>query len=460
MSNYILDPQGLLVRVLITLFLGFIVGIDRDESWHPSPAQVRSRFTFIKPGKHAIGLGGVRTYTILALFGLFLGTLFAADVRTTPFIIIGFLGVASYISIAYFLNFFDRHTLGLTSEIGLLLLLSLTFALGANILDIRVIIGIAVLVSLISNLKVEFKALVSSFSQREVLESVEFVALSAILLPWLPNINVTSGMITNALHFPDFPLSHITLLNPFQLGVVVVFISGLNFAGYFLAKTFQSTSSTLLTSFLGGFISSTSVTQFLAAKSKLCKKNEATRVLTAGMLIANLSSFIRIPIIVLLLNSSLAFKILPFMVLIMAATIILVLVMRPSKNVTDQSMTIFKSPLSLKPAITFGLLFIVVSAATNYGKALLGSTGFTAAALIASLSGLDAVILIISEAAKSIFSLQIAAAVLCGAVITNILFKLGLILIYGEKQFKKLSAFTLGGVSLFGILLILVLYLL
>jgi uncharacterized membrane protein (DUF4010 family) len=143
----------------------------------------------------------------------------------------------------------------------------------------------------------------------------------------------------------------------------------------------------------------------------------------------------------------------------MGVTLITALFMQSSKKIAEPAVTIFASPLALKPAITFGLLFLVVSAATNFGKALLGSTGFITAAIIASLSGLDAVILIISEAAKSTISLQIAAAVLSGAVITNILFKLGMILVYGEKQFKKLSIYTLGGISLLGVLLVVIMYL-
>lgn len=111
MSNYILDSQTVIFRLAMALFIGILIGVDRDDSWHQNSPITRSRFSFIKPGKHAVGLGGVRTYAVLSLLGAVLGTLYVVDQRTLPLLIVGFLGVVAYISIAYFLNFFDRHSL-------------------------------------------------------------------------------------------------------------------------------------------------------------------------------------------------------------------------------------------------------------------------------------------------------------------------------------------------------------
>jgi len=454
MSNYILDTQTLLLNIVLSIFIGIIVGIDRDESWQTDKTLARSRFTFIKPGKHAVGLGGVRTYVLISILGFILGTLYLVEPSSFPLFIIGFLGLVTYISIAYFLNFFDRHTLGLTTEIGLLVLFAISGALGAHLLNPKIVVGIAVIVSLISNLKIELHKFVGSFSKREILESVEFIALTAVLLPWLPNTSYTFQQLFQLFGADAGNLGALTLINPYQIGVVIVFISGLNFIGYFLSKVTEASSSILLTGFLGGFVSSTSVTQFLADKSNTAKNTTTSKMLVASMLIANMTSFIRIPIILLALNLSLTINILPAMIILTVLTLIITYFFQKDKPKHAQNITVFRSPLALKPALALGTLFLVISVLTNIGKAALGNAGFIATVLLASLSGLDSVLIIVADAAKSIVSLDLASTIIVAAVITNLLFKLGMIYIYGEKRFKWYSTISLGSISLIGLLLI------
>lgn len=460
MGNYILDSQAILFRLVLALFIGLLIGIDRDESWQKASPSLRSRFSFVKPGKPAIGLGGVRTYIILALLGVVLGTLYFVDVRTLPLMIVGFLGVVAYISIAYFLNFFDRHTLGLTTELGLLLLFALTYAIGAQLLDYKLALGIAVVVSLISNLKVEFRNLIGSFTKKEILESIEFIAISVVVLPWLPNISITLGQVLGYFGISGGILDKLVLINPFQFWTVVVFISALNFTGYFLAKIFHNSSSVLLTAFLGGLVSSTSVTHFLAEKSKAAKTVGTTKLLVAATLLANMTSFIRIPLIVLALNTQLFMKIVPSLMALTVVTLLCVYFLRKSSTARESTVTIFSSPLALRPALIFGFAFLIISIAANSGILIFGKAGFVLTALLASLSGLDAVTIVTAKAVPSAISLLVGTAVLLGATVTNLVFKLGIIRIYAEKRFQTLSYWFLGGITLFGACLLLLLYLL
>lgn len=455
MSNYILDPQTILFRLALAFFLGILIGIDRDEGWRPrEPINRQPRFSFLKPGRPAIGLGGVRTYTLLSVLGFFLGTLYLVDIRTLPIVILGALGIISYISIAYFLNFFDRHTLGLTTEIGMLILLVLSFALGADLLDYKLIFGIAVLVSLVAGLKVELRKIIGSFTKKEIIESLEFVAISGVILPWLPNINITLGQISSYLNIglnnPAF--NDLVIINPFQFWTVIVFISALNFTGYFLAKVLQSSSSLLVTAFLGGIVSSTSTTEFLAQRSHAVKTANGNRFLAAAVLIANMTSFIRIPLIALVVNPIVFWEIAPSLLILTIATLIIAYFFQRSSQKNEQVNSVFRSPLALKPALLFGFLFLFVSLLTKIGQMFLGSTGFVVTAIVASFSGLDAVTIVTSNAVKaSTIPLVVGASVILGAVITNLLFKLILIGVSGSKQFKRYTLLSLTGISIFGL---------
>ncbi|MCC7304083.1 DUF4010 domain-containing protein [bacterium] len=459
MSNYILDAQSILLRLILGLFIGILIGIDRDDSWQQRATLTRSRFTFIKPGKPTVGLGGVRTYVILALFGTVLGLLYLSDPRMLPLIIIGFLGVVIYISIAYFLNYFDRHTLGLTTELGMLLLLALTYALGANLLDYKIILGVAVAASLISNLKVEFRKLIGSFTQKEILESIEFVALSVIILPWLPNVTVTLHQVLSVVSLDAGRFNNLVLINPFQAWLVVVFVSGLNFVGYFLAKTLRSSSSILVTAFLGGLVSSTSVTNFLAEKSLSSKSSGSSKLLVSAVLLANMTSFIRIPLIAFALNFSLFKAIAPTLIIMTIASIIIAYSLKRSAIIKESPLTIFTSPLALKPALTFGILFLLVSISSNLGIMLFGSNGFAATAILASLSGLDAVTIVTARAVPNTVAPLVGESILIAAVIVNLLLKIGVIQIYAERRFKGHASFWLGVIALIGIILLGIQYL-
>lgn len=454
MSNYILDPQSILLRIILALFVGLLIGIDRDDSWQKQKSLTRSRFTFVRPGKYATGLGGVRTYAILSLLGVVLGTFYVVDPRMLPLMIIGFIGVVAYISIAYFLNYFDKNTLGLTTELGMLLMFSLAVALGAGLLEPRIVMGIAVVASLISNLKVELRKFIGSFTKKEILESIEFVALAAILLPWLPNVSYTVGNILGNFGISGGQFDSLVLVNPLTLGYVVVFISALNFAGYFLTKTIQSSSSILLTAFLGGIVSSTAVTEFLSEKSKTNTTAGGSKLLTAAVLLANMTSFIRIPLIALALNPTLFISIAPILLGLTIFTTIVAFFLRSQAKITGTPLKIFTSPLALKPAFMFGALFLLVTIFTNLGLLLFGDSGFIITAILASMTGLDTVTIITSQAIPETVSLQLGTSVLLGAVVFNLLFKLSIVTAFGEKSFKHQTVFWLSLVALFGGLLL------
>lgn len=457
MSNYILDPLSVLFRLLLGVFIGCVIGIIRDESWQPNTETLHSRFTFIRPGKHAIGLGGVRTYILLSLLGTLLGIMYLYDQRTIPVVVACIVGIIIYISISYFLNFFDRHTLGLTTEIGLLVLLMLTFAVGAELVDQRIILVITILVSFISSLKVEFSKIIGTFTKKEIVQSLEFVALAGVVLPWLPNTNITLQAVLAPLGVSVAgAFSNLVVINPFQFWLVVVFISSLNFVGYFLAKIIQSTSSSLLvTAFLGGLVSSTSVTQFLAEKSNhTAAKSQETHVLTAAILVANLTSFIRIPLVALFVNPAMFFEIIPAMLFLSLATLVIVFLLQRNKTHENELIAIFKSPLALKPALGFGLLFLVVSIITKAASILIGNTGFVITALVASVSGLDAVTILTSQAVKGEIDFQIGVLTLLAAVVVNLLGKLVVGWFYGETKFRKQLVVTLGGIAFIGTVLL------
>src|SRR5690606_23640332 len=118
--------------------------------------------------------------------------------------------------------------------------------------------------------------IVESITMDELFAFVKFSIIALLILPFLPDID----------------LGPKKLLNPFEIGTIVVIVSFLNFIGYFFAKFVGSRKGILLTSILGGLISSTAVAWNYAARSK--ENPELSRDYAAGIVIASSIMFPRL----------------------------------------------------------------------------------------------------------------------------------------------------------------------
>jgi len=441
----------LLPQLFLSLFIGAIVGLDRDSSWQTTQKIYYSRFSFIKSGKPAKGLGGVRTFTLISLLGFLSGVAFLI---TPQFVFIGilcFIALIILTAISYFLNFFDKDTFGLTTEISIFILFIISFLLGANSIDYRLLLAIAIAISLILSLKVELRHFISKFTRREIIESLEFIFITIVVFPFLPDTNILLKMVYSYLNITG-PFADIILFNPQKLWLVVIFVSSLSFAGYFLVKLFKTNQSLLLTGFLGGLVSSTTVTQLMAIKSKETDDQNIQDFLVSIALIANSTSFIRIPIIIIALNYPLFTAIALCMILMAVSGFSISLWTSKQNAITINSQLIFKSPLALKSALFFAFLFIIVQIVTQIGTLFFGHAGFAITTIIASLSGLDAVSINTAQNVPSVLPITFGAIVLIGAVIVNLVFKAFLSFFSASSYFTKRLTFFFIIVSILGII--------
>ncbi|WKZ30179.1 MAG: DUF4010 domain-containing protein [Candidatus Dojkabacteria bacterium] len=440
-----------LLHLLLSIFLGVIVGIDRDESWREKKTLAHSRFTFIKPGTPARGLGGVRTFTLISILGFLSGYSFFVDKGFIYFGVAAFAAIILLIVCAYALNYLGSNTLGLTTEISIFILFVLTFLMGAHLIDIKIALGIGVIISLILSLKIELRKAVASFTKREIIESLEFVLMTAVIFPWLPDVDITLSRIFSLFEYSNPTYNDIILFNPKSLWLVVIFVTTLNFIGYFLVKIFKSSKSLLLTGLLGGIVSSTTVTQLMAMKSKETESKDTRNLLVATALLANSTSFIRIPILTLALNKDLFGVILISMVAMTIIGFAVSLISVRKNNDSVEAGILYKSPLALKSALIFAALFVSVQILTQFGLILFGKTGFVFSTLLASASGLDAVAINTANAIPGLVGLEFGALTLMGAVVVNLIFKLIMTLFIGNEYFNKRLSLYFAGIIAAGI---------
>jgi uncharacterized membrane protein (DUF4010 family) len=106
---------------------------------------------------------------------------------------------------------------GITTEVAALL----TLLFGVLVMGPRVAIALAVVTSLLLALKARLHGFIRSMSPEDIHLTLQFALVAAVILPLLP----------------DRTIDPLGLLNPFQIWLMVLFVSGIGFSGYVLMKT-------------------------------------------------------------------------------------------------------------------------------------------------------------------------------------------------------------------------------
>ncbi len=411
MGTYILG-------VLISMGIGLILGLEREYD------KLKDQ-----------GFAGIRTFPIVAILGFSLGNL---TEKFTPWLLIVSLG--AFILFLAFNHFFQKqeeYGKGLTTNLALIA----TFVLGVMVSAqyYRDAVATAVIIVTLLSLKTRFRMVISNITSEELFAFIKFSIIALLILPFLPN--KTYG--------PN------DLLNPFEIGSIIVIVSFLNFIGYLLVKYVGSKKGILLTAILGGLISSTAVTWSYASRS--VESSELSRKYAAGIIIASAIMFPRLALLAYIFNNALlTYLALPFCVLTLVCLVVSLLLIKRDTNKPDTNIKL-GNPMNLLNAIGFGVIYIVILFAVFYSNEFFGESGLYYSALIAGLADTDAITISMAKFSLDGEKLKVASSVIIAAIMSNMLVKLGITIFKGSKTAGKFVGYTFGGVILIGIIYILIL---
>ncbi len=381
------------------------------------------------------GFAGIRTFPIVAILGFSLGNL---TEKFTPWLLIVSLG--AFILFLAFNHFFQKqeeYGKGLTTNLALIA----TFVLGVMVSAqyYRDAVATAVIIVTLLSLKTRFRMVISNITSEELFAFIKFSIIALLILPFLPN--KTYG--------PN------DLLNPFEIGSIIVIVSFLNFIGYLLVKYVGSKKGILLTAILGGLISSTAVTWSYASRS--VESSELSRKYAAGIIIASAIMFPRLALLAYIFNNALlTYLALPFCVLTLVCLVVSLLLIKRDTNKPDTNIKL-GNPMNLLNAIGFGVIYIVILFAVFYSNEFFGESGLYYSALIAGLADTDAITISMAKFSLDGEKLKVASSVIIAAIMSNMLVKLGITIFKGSKTAGKFVGYTFGGVILIGIIYILIL---
>ncbi len=382
-SQILPPPEA--VKILIVLVLSFLIGLEREEH------KANGDYSF----------GGVRTFPLIGLIGYAVALLSKDQLLPLS---IGFAVVGAFLLMSY------RHKLsaveavveapGVTTEISGLT----TYVLGA--LVSQGYYWIAAAIAVVSLFLLELKGVLEGLSKRlapqEILTFTKFLALTAVILPTLPNTAFT-------------PFG----LNPFKTWLLVVAVSGISYGSYVLLALTRQSSGVLLSGVLGGAYSSTATTVALAKKASL---QRAAHLFSGGILVASAMMYLRLVILLTLFNRTLLHMLAaPLLVLGCVAGITGWLWSRRQQQRPAETHGELqpRNPLELRSALVFAVLFLAVLVISRLVLTHFGNTGMYGLASLIGLVDVDAFILGMTQSAGALASNSLAAKGILIAIASN-----------------------------------------
>lgn len=343
LSATALEP--VVVRLVLATALGLFLGLEREWSHK---------------------LAGVRTFALISLAG----AVFTVAQHDLLVVVGGVLVVvqASLLALDGLLQ--ADKGLGLTTAASMLV------AYGVGVLVAEGLILAGVTVAVLSSLLLVLKQDLHSFAwglSREELQSVsEFAILAFVIFPLLPSspISVELGSLTFAVELR-------------VIWLMVVTVAGIGIVNYAIVQTYGGRG-IAVTGFFGGFASSTAVVGTMLDHVR--QQPKAVSYAVAAVLLADTAMAARNLVIAVAFTfgstaTPLVEAAAPLGAVILTGLVVAVVTADWSESVELE----LESPFSLRNALLFGVLFLVIVVSGGIAEGLFGNTGLYFASVLGGL---------------------------------------------------------------------------
>lgn len=368
------------------LLIGALIGLERE---------------FVQQRSGEREFGGIRTFALLSLGGA------AAAYFTERYGIALFIAVYAALVLMILASHLGEMIRGEEEGITTEVIGALMPLLGAMMVWDRVELAAAlgVTAAFLLSLRPRLHGLARGMSEEDMRATLEFALITAVILPLLP----------------DRGFGPFDVLNPFQIWLLVVFVSGIGFLGYLLMKVLGAERGIDLTGVLGGLVSSTATTLSFAGRSK--QQSGFSALFARGILLASAVMFVRLLVWVIAVHPPLlgmvAAPIVTMLVLDLALVVYLWRRGRAAQEAAHQQVEL-ANPLKLRTAIGFGLVFAVVIVGVRAANEFFGSAGVFAASGLAAITDVDSITLSTAQlASRGQLDLRVAAGAITLAALVN-----------------------------------------
>jgi uncharacterized membrane protein (DUF4010 family) len=400
--------------LLLSLGLGLLVGMQRES--------VNSK------------TAGIRTFPLITLSGTICGLL-AKEFD-------GWIVAAGLLAVTLLVVVGNLHRMkndtagsGITTEIAVLVM----YGMGAYLVFGEKIIAVVItgVVTVLLHFKATLHGWVKRFGADDLKAIMQFVLISMIILPVLP----------------DVTYDRYASLNPKNIWLMVVLIVGIGLVGYFIYKFIGSKAGVLLGGVLGGLISSTATT---ISYSRMARNTEAvTRLAAFVILTASAVSLVRVMIeISVVAPSSFRSFIYPLAAeLLVMIILVVILFFQNRKEKTE--MPAQNNPAELKGALIFALLYGAISFISAAVKENFNDQALYVVSIISGLTDLDAITLSTAKMTEEKgLETDLGWRLILVATLSNLVFKGGMAMVMGTRQLGRVLGILFGILIISGLLII------
>ncbi|HEY3366034.1 MAG TPA: MgtC/SapB family protein [Symbiobacteriaceae bacterium] len=327
-----------LAAIALATGLGLLIGLERERS-----------------GKEA----GLRTFSLTALAGA-MSTLISPSSQFAM-ITLGFVAVVIIV-----LNLGALHknrNLEMTTSAALFVTAMNGILVGMG--NVFTPVAATIIMLLLLAWKEEMVLFTHHLSKEEVHAGITLLLLALVILPTLPNVGVDPW----------------GLVVPRRIWIMVVMISGIGFTNYLLLR-FYGARGVDYTGFLGGVVNSTAAVGELANQAR---ENPALEEYTfRGIMLAKTAMFLRNGLILAIFApSALQAGIMPVLLMLLVTfSLALYSKGRIAGPAPEIKLT---SPFSLRAALEFGLVFLLLTIVAGIGERFGGNSGFYAVSFLGGL---------------------------------------------------------------------------
>jgi uncharacterized membrane protein (DUF4010 family) len=343
-------------------------------------------------------------------------------------VVVPFCGLVLLLALNYAGEVWRDVHRGITSEVAFLLSFLLgVLALTSGVMEphqkVIAVASVAVVATFLLSAKPTLHPLVKRISTEDVTGTIKFLLIAVVVLPLLP----------------DQAYGPFAVLNPFQVGRLMVLISGLSFAGYLAIRLFGAQRGLGLTGALGGLVSSTAVTLSMARRAK--DHPEIADSAALAVMLASTVMFVRVIVIVLVVNPSLGGDVAfpsGFAALGGLGVCLWLWLQSRREKVRAEELAL-SNPFELSAALQFALLFAAILVGSKAASVYLGTLGTYAAGILAGTTDVDAITLSMSKLAPpaGVVSHRVAATTIFLATASNTVVKGIMAAAYGGWPFGR-----------------------
>ncbi|VEB35740.1 MgtC/SapB family protein [Legionella cherrii] len=318
----------ILTSFIISLLIGFLIGIERERS-HPEGAQ------FI----------GVRTFTLLSILGTLIATLNQPGLTVTASAFVFAILLLNYFQISA--NQRKNSNIGALTEITA----GLIFCLGYMVPRLPLVaitLSAIILLILIERKRLHLLAR-KKFKPHEMETVIVLVIFTLGILPLLPDRTIDPWQ----------------FFNPRAFGLLIATVGGIQLCGYVAIHLFGERLGIPLSGFLGGLVSSTAV--FAQVHKTLKRYPQSEHAILASGLLATAAMLVDVIIIIFVASPVLLVSILGPLIAMISTGILFAVILLHHQKEEKHNVILLESPLNLlsilRTSILIGLLLVLVAMA-------------------------------------------------------------------------------------------------